>query len=73
VTETSRPVVWHDAAGPVPTRVLSGRLPDMRKVPGPLIIEEYDSTILVPPGWAVSGAAMNSLELTRMGGPGDGQ
>lgn len=38
-----------------------------RAVPGPLIVEQLDSTLLVPPGWQVVGRADGLLELTQEG------
>jgi N-methylhydantoinase A/oxoprolinase/acetone carboxylase beta subunit len=31
---------------------------------GPLIIESYDSTVVVPPGWAVRRDAVDNLLIT---------
>ena len=35
-------------------------------LPGPLIVEEPDTTIVVPPGWTVARDASASLVLTRI-------
>ncbi len=40
-------------------------LPDDTAIPGPAIIEQLDSTTVVPPGWTVRSDAYDNLELTR--------
>jgi N-methylhydantoinase A len=42
-----------------------GRAEVDRLVPGPLLVEEADSTIVVPPGWSVSKARFGTLVLER--------
>jgi N-methylhydantoinase A len=37
--------------GALATRVLGRAAIGEQPVPGPLVIEEYDSTTVVPPGW----------------------
>ena len=37
----------------VPVRTRS-QLPGRRPAPGPLLIDEYDTTVVVPPGWSVA-------------------
>ena len=36
--------------------------------PGPLIVEEYDSTTVVPPGWSACQESSGNLLLSRTGG-----
>ena len=36
--------------------------------PGPLIVEEYDSTIIVPPGWSATCDASGNVRLVNAGG-----
>ena len=36
---------------------------------GPLIVEEYDSTIVVPPGWSATCDASGNVRLVNVGGP----
>ena len=40
------------------------------RAPGPLVVEEYDSTTVVPPGWSASLDAMNDIVLEREDGGG---
>jgi N-methylhydantoinase A len=40
-------------------------LPASHSVSGPAVIEEYDSTIVVPPNWECSKAKNNCLALER--------
>jgi N-methylhydantoinase A/oxoprolinase/acetone carboxylase beta subunit len=37
------------------------------RVPGPVIVEEFDTTIVVPPGWEVTTGALGSVVLERLG------
>jgi N-methylhydantoinase A len=60
-----RPVYFGSDAG-----VLQARLCDREAlvgdpVPGPVIVEELDTTIVVPPGWQVSAGALGSVVLER--------
>ena len=50
---------------PVRTRSSIGDAPE----PGPLLVDEYDTTVVVPPGWSVRrDAATGTLVLERDGG-----
>jgi N-methylhydantoinase A len=49
--------------GLVDTPVLPRAAVRSGPVPGPLIVEEYDATTLVPPGWTIRRDAMNNLVL----------
>jgi len=44
-------------------------LPDGAALAGPLIVEQPDSTTVVPPGWTVRRDACGNLELMREGAP----
>jgi N-methylhydantoinase A len=64
-TLPARPV-WFPAVGMVSCPVRSRR--DLQKrgvMRGPLIIEEVDTTVVVPPDWTVSGDAQGCIRLTR--------
>ena len=39
-----------------------------RRIPGPCIVEEYDATCLVPPGWTARLDAFGNIELQSLGG-----
>lgn len=62
---SSRPVYFGPNRGWVDTSVVSR--PDLagRTEPGPLIIEEYDSTTVVPPTWAASVDDASNIILER--------
>ena len=49
--------------GLVDTPVLARAAVRDGPVPGPLIVDEYDATTLVPPGWTIRRDAMNNLVL----------
>jgi 5-oxoprolinase (ATP-hydrolysing) len=54
-THMSRPADFGEAHGTIDTRVLTrAEVPVDDPLHGPLLIDEYDTTIVVPPGWAVS-------------------
>jgi len=46
-------------------RVLGRGDLDERPQQGPLVIEEYDSTTVVPPGWSVRLGAQGFVHLER--------
>jgi N-methylhydantoinase A len=60
-----RAVHWSRSAPPVTTPVVSRESIARDPMPGPLIIEEYDSTVVVPPGAAVHRDGFGNLVLTR--------
>jgi N-methylhydantoinase A len=39
-----------------------------RAAPGPLIVEEWDTTAVVPPGWSAARDGLNNIVLERSGG-----
>lgn len=60
-----RVVHFDGAAGRVPTPVIRRADLAAGRRPGPLIIEEYDSTTVVPPGWGASLDAFTNIIITR--------
>jgi N-methylhydantoinase A len=56
-----RDVYFGNRVGTLPARVLVGRSSLGAEDHGPLIIEEPDTTILVPPGWMISPFHSHSL------------
>jgi N-methylhydantoinase A len=50
--------------GLVDTHVLSREEITARR-PGPIIIEEPDTTVTVPPGWSIERGRFDTLILTR--------
>ena len=65
VVRSSRVACFDAGVGPVPTPVV-GRV-DLQDAPrsGPLIIEEYDSTVVVPPGWTARRNTIGFIVLER--------
>jgi N-methylhydantoinase A len=62
---STRPVYFREA-GPVATAVYDRvALALGQRVAGPAIVEEWASTVIVPPGWAGRLDAVGSLVLTR--------
>lgn len=59
-----RAVHWTRGAPPVGTPVIGRAAIGREPTPGPLIVEEYDSTVVVPPGATVSRDAFDNLVLT---------
>jgi 5-oxoprolinase (ATP-hydrolysing)/N-methylhydantoinase A len=53
--------------GPVETRVLSRRdVPSGEELAGPLLVDEYDTTVVVPPGWSVRRGPGDVLTLSAL-------
>jgi N-methylhydantoinase A len=61
----SRPAYFGSAAGQVPTPVLTRAALGAGGRAGPLIVEEYDATCLVPPGWRAALDAAANIRLVR--------
>jgi N-methylhydantoinase A len=61
---SARPAYFGKAHGAITTPVIARRDLVARRA-GPLIIEEPDSTIVVPPGWSVTKDARENLLLER--------
>jgi N-methylhydantoinase A len=57
---------WFEASGFVETRVLSRCDLSDTPLPGPLIVQEYDATSLVPPGWAASRDGFGCIVVQRV-------
>jgi N-methylhydantoinase A len=52
VTERWRDAYFGPMHGLLKTRILSRAELRNQRLPGPLVVEEFDSTIVVPPGWS---------------------
>ena len=63
IARSDRSVYFGAALGHLRTPVI-GRA-DLREKPtdGPLIVEEYDSTVVVPPGWSAQRTAIGFMVL----------
>lgn len=58
--------VWFDAATATETRIYEReRIPVGGEVEGPAIIEQFDSTIVVPPGWTARVDNFRNMILSR--------
>jgi N-methylhydantoinase A len=64
VVTRRRAVHWARSAPPVATSVVARTAITREPAPGPLVVEEYDSTVVVPPGASVSRDAFGNLVLT---------
>ena len=64
--KTARRVYFSDAGGFVECPIYErSRLVPMARVPGPAVIEEYDSTTLVHPGYSIAVDAHGNLRLKK--------
>jgi N-methylhydantoinase A len=62
----ARREVYFPETGFVDTAIVRrDRLAPGESRPGPLIVESMDSTVVVPPGWALVASASGILDLTR--------
>jgi N-methylhydantoinase A len=66
---TTRPVAFARGTPPVATPVLPREAVPAAGRPGPLVIESYDSTVVVPPGATVRRDALDNLRLTLARSP----
>ncbi len=65
-----RPVYFRQAGGWTDAPVYDrDRLAADQRVTGPAIVEEWSTTVVVPPGWAAAVDAMGNLVLSPEGGP----
>ena len=65
---TKRLVKFSVAADKVKATIFKGREELLRQtMKGPAIIEEYDSTIVVPPGWTAKVDSFGNLFINRIG------
>jgi N-methylhydantoinase A len=62
--EMSRPVYFGPLHGVLPTPVVARGQVGPEPWPGPLIVEEYDATSVIPPGCSISRDARNNLLIT---------
>ena len=58
---------WFEGVGFVETRVLNRRELNDTPLPGPLIIQEYDATALIPPDWTASRDSFGCIRVLRDG------
>ena len=59
----SRAVTFEPTDGAVEVPVVSRT--GLHETPGPLLIDEYDATIVVPPGWVATTDPLGSLILNK--------
>jgi N-methylhydantoinase A len=64
-SEVRRPAYFGRHFGLLETRVVDRGEVGAEAVSGPLIVEEYDATTLVPPDWTVRCDADNALVITK--------
>ncbi|MCC6173948.1 MAG: hydantoinase/oxoprolinase family protein [Chloroflexi bacterium] len=62
--ETTRPAYFGQAHGTLDTPVVDRATLDVTPQPGPLIVEEYDATTIVPPGWTAHRDEHANIVLT---------
>ena len=68
IKNTKRLVKFSAASEKVKATIFKGREGLSRQtIRGPAIIEEYDSTIVVPPGWTAKVDSLGNLLITRIG------
>ncbi|MGZ8782938.1 MAG: hydantoinase/oxoprolinase family protein [Gaiellaceae bacterium] len=60
-------LVGTDVDAPIRTRASLGSTPE----PGPLLVDEYDTTVVVPPGWSARRDAATGTLVLERGGDGD--
>ncbi len=61
-----RPVYFGPEIGSLDTRLVRRDALSQIATPGPLIVEEYDSTVVVPPAWQASLDARDNIILDRI-------
>ncbi len=64
-THPDRPA-WFDGLGFIPTRVVSREKLLGSAQTGPIIVQEYDATILVPPGWRAQCDGFGNILINRL-------
>jgi 5-oxoprolinase (ATP-hydrolysing)/N-methylhydantoinase A len=62
----TRPADFGDAHGAIETPVVSRDELGEEPRPGPLLVDEYDTTVVVPPGWTVRRGPGGVLTLTAV-------
>ncbi|WP_347558373.1 hydantoinase/oxoprolinase family protein [Robbsia sp. KACC 23696] len=65
VDSGTRRAYFGDAFGWIDTPVLARAVLDAQGADGPMIVEEYDTTVVVRPGWHASRDSWNNIVLTR--------
>jgi N-methylhydantoinase A len=63
---SARPAYFGPRHGLLATRVVGRDQIGRDASPGPLIVEEYDATTVVPPGWGISRDGRNNLLIAPM-------
>jgi N-methylhydantoinase A len=63
LSKVTRPAYFGPRHGVIDTRVVERDQVPSQDVAGPLIVEEYDATTLVPPSWMIRRDAANNLVL----------
>ena len=51
---STRKIVIDPQTGPINTKIVTRTQLSAEPLSGPIVVEEYDSTTLVPPGWTVN-------------------
>jgi N-methylhydantoinase A len=64
VAEAFRPVLWSEQGGFAETPVfLRSRLPIGYRLPGPAILEQFDTTVVLPPGSSATADRFGNLVI----------
>jgi N-methylhydantoinase A len=58
-----RAAYFGSTLGEQPTRILSREALAQRTIHGPIVLEEFDTTVVVPPGWATSLDGLGNIIL----------
>lgn len=64
---TLRSVYFGPDAGYLETKILTRPALSASPLAGPIIVEEYDSTVVVPPGWQVHQDELNNIVIQFIG------
>ena len=67
VDVTLRSVYFGPDAGCLETKILTRPALSASPLAGPIIVEEYDSTVVVPPGWQVHQDELNNIVIQFIG------
>ncbi len=65
-SDAHRPVYFGAKVGSLDTRLIRRDALSQTATPGPLIVEEYDSTVVVPPNWHATLDARDNIILERI-------
>ena len=66
-TDETRPAYFGPTFGERQTRILSRAALLGRSLEGPLVLEEFDTTVVVPPGWVASLDHLGNVILVATG------